>query len=115
MTVIKQFVKLLIITATFYCGTLNAEGDSDSTVPYSEAGPIERIEGNEIVIDDIKYNIVPYAKIHANSKYPGVYVVESLTPDMIVGAKFESVAGYKREVITELWLLDSLPPVENDD
>ncbi len=112
---IKQAMYSLCVTLLLVSGTLNAEGDSDSTVPYSEAGPIERVEGNEIVIDDILYNIVPYAKIHANSKYPGVYVVESLTPDMIVGAKFESVTGYKSEVITELWLLDSLPPVENDD
>jgi len=101
---------VLLLTGSVYAATSALDEP-----PYSEAGPIERVEGNEIVIDDILYNIVPYAKIHANSKYPGVYVVENLTPDMIVGAKFESVDGYKSEVITELWLLDSLPPVENDD
>lgn len=99
---IKQHI--VIIIALLIISPLHAE--DDSVVPYLEAGLIDRVgEDNKIVIDDTLYDIVPYAKIHANSKYPGVYVVESLAPGMNAGIKLEPV-GNKSKVITELWLLD---------
>ncbi len=102
MTIIKQFVKLLIITATFYCGTLSAEDE----YPYQIDGVIDAVYLDKmiLIIEDETYSIVPYTKIHPSGNYPGVYAVGNLAPRMNVGVKLEHVGN--KSTITELWLLD---------
>ncbi len=102
MTIIKQFVKLLIIATTFYCGTLSAENE----YPYQLDGIIDAVYLDKmiIIIEDETYGIVPYAKVHANGNYPGVYAVGNLGPKMNVGVNLERVGN--KSIITELWLLD---------
>lgn len=102
MTINKQFIKLLIISATCYCGMLSAESEN----PYQAAGVIDAVYLDKmiLIIDDQTFGIVPYAKVHTNSKYPDVYVVENLAPKMNVGMNFERVG--KKSIITELWLLE---------
>lgn len=99
----KQAMYSLCIAVLLISSTLNAEDEYS----YRIDGPIDAVylDSMILIIEDETYRIVPYAKIHTNSKYPGVYTVENLAPRMNVGIKLEPV-GNKSEVITELWLLD---------
>lgn len=101
---------VLLLTGSVYAAT----GALDEPL-YTEAGIIDdiRLNKNEIIISDQSFELVPYAKIHGNKKYPNVFTVESLTLGIIVGIKLENLGNNSR-VITEIWLLDSLPSEDDD-
>ena len=100
----------LLISGTLYA----ASNDAVDALPYTETGVIDdvRLNKNEIIISDQLFEVIPYARVHANNKYPGVYVVEALKPDMIVGIKMGPGKHYR--IITEVWLLDSLPSTTDE-
>lgn len=101
---------LLLLTGSVYAATNVID------IPlYTETGVIDEIRLNEniIILSDRLFEVVPYAKINEHSKYPGVFTVVDLKPDMIIGVKLDNLGNNSR-VITEIWLLDSLP-VEDDD
>jgi len=106
-----SFSLFMSLTLIIQSGILYAATESTATTLYSMTGIIDdiRLNKNEIVISDQLFEIVPYAKIHTHKNYPNVYVIQNLTKKMIVGVKFQN----NSRIITELWLLDSLPP-END-
>ena len=81
----------------------NLDAITARDIVYTSVGVIDdvRVDEGVIIIDDLLYRITPYAKIHSNSRYPGVFVAQSLGPGMIVG--MNSVSG---GLIDELWLLD---------
>ena len=111
--IIKHLLYVLLpILFIFNGASLHAEDDNSL---YSEVGVIDDIRLNEnvIIVDDQLFEIVPYAKVHGHRKYPNVFVIQNLKKGMIVGIKLESI-NRKINVVTELWLLESLPPDNNE-
>ncbi len=99
---IKRYVKFLIITTIFLSNTLYAEMQNEEA--FSIIGPIHdiRLDKGEIVINDELFEGASYAEIHPNPIYPGVYVLESLKPGMIIGFRIRN----EDMVIKEIWLLE---------
>ena len=82
---------------------------AENEFPYHLDGTINTIRFGENVIDidDELFEFVPYAQVHKNSKYPGIYSVQKLVTGMNIGVKLETIGqSSKKEVITEIWLLD---------
>jgi len=111
---IRQIMYILS-TVLLLTGSAYAATDAMDEPLYTETGIIDevRLNKNEIIISDQLFEVVPYAEIHGNNKYPSVFTVENLRPGIIVGIKLESLGNNSR-VITEIWLLDSLPSEDDD-
>ena len=92
-----------------------AEKDTTPTAP-THFGTIDetRMNKGEIIIGDILYPIVSYAKVHPSNKYM-VFVPESLKQNMTIGFRMEPVTGIAEPAIVEVWALDSLPKEDTDD
>jgi len=97
-------------------GSVQAATNAIDLPLYTETGVIDEVRLNEnvIIISDQLFNIVPYAKVHGNSKYSDVFGIESLRQGIIVGVKLDKVGNNSR-VITEIWLLNALPSEDDDD
>ena len=114
---IKQIVYILCTVLLLKGVILHAATDTANSGPqFTMAGVIDDIRLNDkvIVINDQIFEVASYAKVHAHKKYPNVFVLENLKTKMIVGVRLEAIRN-NPSVITEVWLLDSLPQEEDDD
>ena len=112
---LKKIVFVLFSILMMSVGTVLAANEGVVDTPlYSITGVIDdiRLDEHVIVISDKLYSVASFAKIHGNKKYPNVFVLQNLKQGMIVGIKLGPV-GNNPSVITEVWLLESLP--QNDD
>ena len=86
--------------------TLTVQAIDD--MPFKRVGVIDAIhpDKNEIIIDDLIYEIVPYVVVHnKNNDYIGT---QYLKPSMPIRFSMETVTGSKSS-ITQVWILDEIP------
>ncbi len=82
-------------------------------MPFKRVGMIDAIypDKNEIIIDDLIYEIVPYVIVHnKNNDYIGT---QYLKPSMPIRFSMETVTAGKTS-ITQIWILDTIPTPDND-
>ncbi len=106
MMTCKRTLLTLIISMAMASTTLSVQAIDN--MPFKRVGMIDAIypDKNEIIIDDLIYEIVPYVIVHdKNNDYIGT---QYLKPSMPIRFSMETVTGSKSS-ITQVWILDKIP------